>query len=195
MLYKIAMAVLKVFFFFTYRIKIEGTENIPTEGGMILAVNHRSNLDPVLAGYTCPRPLTFMAKSELFKNPLFGKLITALGAFPVHRGSGDIGAIRSAFSILKDGRAMLIFPEGHRVKDGETAKAQPGVAMIAQRAKVPVIPVFIDGKLKWMSKITIRYGKAVDLTKYYDRRISSAECQEMADEILKEMYALKGNDR
>lgn len=194
MLYKVAMGVLTAFFHCAFRMKVEGKENIPKEGGMILAVNHRSNLDPVIAGYSCPRPLTFMAKSELFKNPIFGKLITALGAFPVHRGSGDIAAIRSAFSILKDGRAMLIFPEGHRVKEGETPKAQPGVAMIAQRAKVPVIPVFIEGKFRWLSKITVHYGKAVDLTEYYDKRISSAECQEMADKILKEMYALKGND-
>lgn len=194
MLYKVAMGVLAVFFRCSFRLKVEGKENIPKEGGMILAVNHRSNLDPVIAGYTCPRPLTFMAKSELFKNPIFGKLITALGAFPVHRGSGDIGAIRSAFSILKDGRAMLIFPEGHRVKEGETPKAQPGVAMIAQRAKVPVIPVFIEGKFRWLSKVTVHYGKAVDLSEYYDKRISSAECQEMADKVLKEMYALKGNN-
>ncbi len=194
MFYNIAGVFLKFVLFFCFRIKVVGTENIPKEGGMILAVNHRSNLDPVLAGYSCPRPLTFMAKSELFKNPLFGKLITALGAFPVHRGSGDIGAIRSAFSILKSGKAMLIFPEGHRVKEGTRLKAQPGVAMIAQRSKAPVIPVFIEGKYRWMSKIIIHYGKPVDLNEYYDRRISSEECQQMADKILNEMYSLKGRE-
>ncbi len=194
MFYSIVGVFLKIVLFFCFRIKVVGTENIPKKGGMILAVNHRSNLDPVIAGYSCPRPLTFMAKSELFKNPLFGKLITALGAFPVHRGSGDIGAIRSAFSILKSGKAMLIFPEGHRVKEGEKSKAQPGVAMIAQRSKVPVIPVFIEGKYRWMSKIIIHYGKPVDLNEYYDRRISSEECQQMADKILDEMYSLKGRE-
>lgn len=192
MLYKFAIVVLKIVFFFCFRIKVVGTENIPKDGGMILAVNHRSNLDPVLAGYSCPRPLTFMAKSELFKNPVFGKLITALGAFPVHRGSGDIAAMRSAFSILESGRAMLIFPEGHRVKEGEKPTAQPGVAMIAQRSKAPVVPVFIEGDFRWMSKIIIHYGKCVDMEKYYGRRISSAECKEIADMILDEMYALKG---
>lgn len=194
MFYKFAMVVIKIVSFFCFRIKIVGTENIPKEGGIILAVNHRSNLDPVLAGLSCPRPLTFMAKSELFENPLFGRLITALGAFPVHRGSGDIGAMRTAFSILEGGRVMLIFPEGHRVKDGEKTKAQPGIAMIAQKTKAPVIPVYIAGKLRWLSKITIHYGKPVDLSGYYGKRISSAECQEIADKILSEMYALKGKE-
>lgn len=189
--YRAVKVFLKTVLFFCFRIKIVGAENIPSEGGIILAVNHRSNLDPVMAGYSCPRPLTFMAKSELFKNPVFGKLITSLGAFPVHRGSGDIGAVRSAFSILNSGKAMLIFPEGHRVKDGEKPEAQPGVSMIAQRSQVPVIPVFIEGKYRWMSKIVIHYGKAVDLSEYYGRRISSREYHEIADKILNEMYALK----
>ena len=190
MFYKFAIAVVRVLMLFVMRVKTVGKENVPKEGGMILAVNHRSNLDPVIAGLTCPRQLTFMAKAELFKNPVFGKLIKSLGAFPIERGKGDIGAIKSAFSIVKGGGAMLIFPEGRRVKDGIKPKAKPGVAMIAQRGQVPVVPVFISGEYKWMHKITVTYGKPIDLSEYYGQKIDSEKIQEIADDILTTMYDL-----
>ena len=89
---------------------------MPAEGPAILAMNHRSNFDPVMAALTCPRQLRFMAKSELFEPKVFGSLIRKLGAFPVHRGKGDLAAIKAAFNIFKAGEVMLMFPEGGRVK-------------------------------------------------------------------------------
>lgn len=191
MFYNFAIVFVRIILLFCFRVRREGIENIPAEGGVILAVKHRSNLDPVMAGITCPRRLTFMAKSELFKNPLFGRLITALGAFPVHRGKGDIGAVKSAFSILKSGRVMLIFPEGRRVKKNEISKAQPGVAMIAQHTKAPVIPVYIDGDYKWMHKITVRYGEPIKLDEYYGKKLSIDELREVSGEILDKINGLK----
>lgn len=190
MFYYFALFVVRFVMFFTFRIKAVGIHNIPSEGGVILAVNHRSDLDPVMAGITCPRKLTFMAKSELFKNPIIGKLLKALGAFPIHRGKGDIGAIKGAFSIIESGRVMLIFPEGMRVKKGTSSKAQPGVAMIAQRTEAPVIPVYISGNYKWMHKITVTYGEPIVLSEYYGKKLSGAEFQGIADEILKKMNQL-----
>lgn len=193
MFYYFALGVVRFLMFFIFRIKTVGVKNIPAEGGVILAVNHRSDLDPIMAGLTCPRKLTFMAKSELFKNPVFGRLIKALGAFPIHRGRGDIGAVKGALSILHNGKVLLIFPEGRRVAKGAESKAQPGVAMIAHRAEVPVVPTYIDGDYKWMHKITVIYGKPITLEQYYGEKLNSEEIQAVADDILKEIKALKEN--
>ncbi len=188
MLYNIIRVIARFVLLFVFRIRIKGRENIPKEGGVIFAFNHRSYWDPVIAGVTCPRRLSFMAKEELFKNPIFGGLIKGLGAFPISRGRGDIGAIKGAFKILRANNAMLIFPEGRRIKDGGKAKAKPGVAMIASRANVPVIPVCIYGAYRWMSKITVSYGEPIYIGM---KRSAPDEMQNDAQKILDNIYALK----
>ncbi len=192
MFYSAAKAIVWVFLHLVFRIKAVGKENIPSEGGMILAVNHRSNWDVVMAGLTCPRQLTFMAKIELFKNKLFAALITALGAFPIKRGAGDVGAYKAAMSILRGGRVMLMFPEGHRAKkNAPPAKAKTGVALFAIKAEVPVVPVYISGEYSWMSKITVTYGKPITLSQYYGKKQSNEELQAIADSILNTVRGLK----
>lgn len=182
MLYKIGLVILRFVLLFVFRIKRVGRENVPKVGGVIVAFNHRSYWDPVMAGVTCPRRLRFMAKEELFKNPLFGALIKSLGAFPISRGRGDIGAIKGSLKILREGNAMLIFPEGRRVTDGSKPKAKPGVAAIAHRAKVPVIPVSIAGEYKWLHKITVTYGEPVYLD--FESKMTPEEMQAAADSIM-----------
>lgn len=173
-----------------FRLRTTGVENIPKQGPVILAVNHKSGLDPVAVGITCPRQIRFMAKAELFNNKLFGRLISSLGAFPVHRNKGDIGAIKAAFSIFKDNGVMLIFPEGGRVtKKKPKLRAKPGVVMMAQRAQVPVIPVLIDGDYRWMGKVTVRYGKPVTYEEYKGQKLSGEKMQELSDELLEKIYA------
>lgn len=185
MFYRFCSGFMHFILFFFIRLRKQGTENVPMEGPLILAVNHRSNLDPVVAAITCPRQLNFMAKSELFKNKIFGGLILRLGAFPVHRGKGDIGAIKTAFKIFKEDGVMLIFPEGGRVKKGETRKAKPGVAMIAQKTGVPVVPVHIVGDYSFMHKVTVHYGKPITLDSSI--KASGEDLQNMADMILEEI--------
>lgn len=178
---------------FVFRIQIKGRENMPKEGRAVLAVNHRSNWDPVLAALGSPRPLSFMAKEELFKNPLFGGLISRLGAFPLKRGSGDVGAFRTAMKILSNEGVMLIFPEGHRMKNGKRGKAGAGVTAIAQRCKAPVIPMYIDGNYKWMSKMTVTLGEPISLEQYYGEKLTTAEQKEIAEGILDKMWELKAD--
>lgn len=193
MFYKFALVVCRFFLFFALRIKAVGRENVPAEGGCLLVLNHRSNLDVVIAGMTCPRPLRFMAKSELFKNKLFGRLITALGAFPVHRGKGDIGAIKSALAKLHDNEMVLMFPEGRRVADNEekSVRAKPGAVMLAIRAQVPILPVYISGKFSFMKKITITYGKPITYEQYYGEKQSVEELQVLSDEMMKTVRSLR----
>lgn len=189
-MYNVITAIVRFLMFFVFRVKTEGKDNVPSEGGVIFAVNHRSNFDPVIAAMTCPRRMTFMAKAELFKNPVFGWFLKTVGAFPIHRGKGDISAIKCAFSILKDGKAMLIFPEGTRVRNGKTSKAQPGVAMIAHRTAAPVVPVCISGDYKWLHKITVSYGKPITLEEYAGQKLTGEETQQIADSILSEIKKL-----
>ena len=190
MFYKVCRVIVRFVMLFVFRLKFVGRENVPKEGGVIVAFNHKSNFDPVVAGLSCKRPLCFMAKKELFKNPVFGALIKALGAFPVRRGKGDIGAIKASLKILGEGKAMLMFPEGHRIKDGRKVKAKPGVALIAQRAQVPVVPVCISGEYKWMHKITVTYGKPISLEEYYGQKPEQEKIQQLADNVLDEIRAL-----
>ncbi len=191
MLYRFCVSLLKFLLFFAFRIRYTGRENVIKEGAFILAVNHKSLLDPIVAGMACPRQLSFMAKAELFKNKFFGGFISKLGAFPVHRGSGDINALKTAFKILKNGGALLIFPEGRRVKKGEKGRAKSGVAVIAQKMNVPVIPVLIDGDYKWMSKITVRIGEPISFEEYAGKKLSSEELHALADDVLNKIYDLK----
>ncbi len=190
MFYKFCVGLLRFLLFFAFRLRFKGRENIIKEGPFILAVNHISFLDPILAGIACPRNLSFMAKAELFKNKFFGALISKLGAFPVHRGTGDINALKTAFKILKNNGAMLIFPEGGRVKPGQKKRAKSGVAVIAHKMNVPVIPVHIDGQYKWMKKITIKIGEPISFDEYKDKKLTSEELQALAEDVLTKIYEL-----
>lgn len=147
-----------------YNFKIEGIENIPQDRPLVMASNHRSYADPVILTMPMKRPVTYMAKEELFKNKLFGWFITKLGAFPVKRGAGDMQVIDDSIGILNSGRNLVIFPEGTRSKDGKVGKGKTGVALIAAKSGADVLPcgIIFDGeKLKFRSKLTLRFGKVI----------------------------------
>lgn len=188
--FKIVLVLIRFVLFFIFRIKVSGKENMPAEGGVIVTINHRSNWDVVVAGVTSPRKLGFMAKSELFKNKLFGSLISSLGAFPVHRGKGDIGAIKAALLRLREGKVVAMFPEGKRVRDGSLPTAKPGAVMLAHKAKVPIVPLKISGKYRWMSKITITIGEPIFYDEYNDEKLTVEKLQELTDAMMKNLRAL-----
>jgi 1-acyl-sn-glycerol-3-phosphate acyltransferase len=157
-------------FKFFFHLKVYGRQFLPKEGGFILASNHLSNLDPVLLGVAVPRRLNFMAKEELFINPIFGLLIRILGAFPIKRNSPDLSALREAMKRLKKGGCVVIFPQGTR-SPGDL-KVEPGIGFLAIKTELPVIPVYIEGTDKILpkgerriskGKITITFGSPVIL--------------------------------
>lgn len=164
MLYALARAIVSFIFHIIYSIRITGRENIPKEkGGFIIASNHVSNLDPPMLGIVFNARYSFMAKDELFHvNPLFTWLITILGAFPVKRGAKDLAALDKGIEGLNNGRALVIFPEGTRSKTGELGKPKSGVAIVAMRAGVPVVPVFIKyGKKRFRRSVSVSVGEPV----------------------------------
>lgn len=190
MFYSFIKVVFKFILLILFRIKTVGKDKV-VEGGTILAVNHRSNWDPLAVWATCPRQLAFMAKSELFRFKPFGALLKAAGVFPVHRGKGDIGAVKTALSILKQEKPMVIFPEGRRVKDGERCEIKPGVTMLATHARVPVIPVKISGKYRLFNRITIIYGDPIYLDEYYSEKLTVEKMQELSQFIMDRVYSME----
>lgn len=126
-----------------FRLRITGRENIPP-GGMLVCCNHQSHLDPVLVGLACREPITYLARDTLFKG-WFAKLITYLGAIPIQRDGLGFAGVKKTLERLKIGEKVLIFPEGTRSPDGNLQALKGGLAVIARRAKVPLLPMAIAG--------------------------------------------------
>jgi 1-acyl-sn-glycerol-3-phosphate acyltransferase len=147
--------------------KAYGLENIPRKGPMILAANHMSYLDPIVAGWCAPRLYFAMGKKQLFETPMLGRIMPFIGSFPVDQEGSPRAAIRSALEILKRGDAVAGFPEGERTR-GVMGKGQPGGGLIARKSGAPVIPCLITGTHLTLSPdhpglrggpITISFGK------------------------------------
>ena len=126
-------------------LRIRGQENIPRTGPVLVVANHLHNLDPVALNASFTRPIFFMAKQELFKNRLFGFMIRGVGAFPVDRHGVDRAALRHAGLLLDEGLVVCVLPEGTRSPTHRMQPGNPGVAMIASRHDVPIVPVGITG--------------------------------------------------
>jgi 1-acyl-sn-glycerol-3-phosphate acyltransferase len=122
-----------------------GAERVPMEGGVVLAMNHFSWLDPPAFGATSPRTIYYMAKIEAHRVPGLGQLIRAFGTFSVRRGESDREAVRIMREIVRDGHALGLFVEGTRQRSGVPGQAQPGAAMVALQEDVPVVPAAIHG--------------------------------------------------
>lgn len=195
MFYALAREIVSFIFHIYFKLIIIGKENIPQEkGSFIIASNHVSNNDPPMVGIVFKGKYTFMAKEELFRiNPLFTWLIKKLGAFPVKRGSKDTAALDSALESLKNGRIFVIFPEGTRSKDGELGKPKSGVTLIAARAKVPVVPVFVKyGKKRfWKRRVLISVGKAIPAESFDIDLENKRQIRGVSDLIMGEIAKLK----
>jgi 1-acyl-sn-glycerol-3-phosphate acyltransferase len=145
MLYAIVKPIAWLLLRLLCRVEVRGAELVPLQGPLLLVANHSSLLDPPLVGIVCPRPLTFLAKAELFRVPGFGALIRRLNAYPLRREGADPAALRTAQRALGEGRALLIFPEGTRGAEGVLREAKPGAALLAMHSGVPVVPVYVSG--------------------------------------------------
>ena len=192
MFYRILKAVVRPVFYFLFRVRVIGGEDVSFDQGMVMIFNHQSNLDPILSHLVVPRKkLYLMAKQELFRNPFLRWLITRFGAFPVNRGAGDLGAIKTAFKIVRRGDILGIYPEGTRSKDGRIAPFQHGVAMIATRLQVPVLPVYFSRKLRPFRRCYVVLGTPIDLKARLDPALSDTESMRSASRLLRdEMIAL-----
>lgn len=161
-----------------YRIETKGIEHLPKSGGVLLCANHISNLDPPVVGITCPRPVFFMAKEELFKAPILKWVLPHLQAFPVKRGISDRGALRTGLKILKEGHVVGLFPEGTRSKTGELGKGLAGAGFFALRSEASVLPCAIVGTYKPFRKVRVIYGPPIDFEEMRRNKVSAEEATE-----------------
>src|SRR3954451_22820984 len=138
-----------------FRLRRLGIEHVPG-GGVILASNHRSFLDPFAIGCRIPRPIYFVAKRELFKNPILGWLLNCLGAFPIKRGASDEESMDTALALLERGQAIVIFPEGTRISTGSLVRPKRGVGRLALQSGKPVVPIAVTNSEHVRSGLLIK---------------------------------------
>ena len=192
-LYRSSSVLLRIFFRLFNRWEVTGREHVPPTGGVLLIANHTSYSDPPIVGSACPRPVHFMAKAELFDRPLLGAFIRRAHAFPVRRGAADRTALRRAVRLLREGKVLLLFPEGTRSPDGRLQELEQGAAFIALSGNAVVVPVGLVGADRLLSrgspilrpaKLHVRFGPPVDLSdlrgQRHTREILAQACQQMA---------------
>lgn len=148
-----------------FHIRVSGRQHIPKTGGFILASNHISYYDPLLLGSWSTREMYFFGKAELFRNKLFGAIITRTNAIPVKRGTIDRTAVDRALGAIAEGYGLVMFPEGTRSKTGEFLDPKGGLGMLAIRAQCPVVPAYVHGAdkltdcLLFRDRLSITFGE------------------------------------
>jgi 1-acyl-sn-glycerol-3-phosphate acyltransferase len=155
------LIILKLFFL----LRIQGRDNLPARKPFIVCANHISLLDPLAVGAAIPAHyhIYYMAKKELFDNIILNRLLLMVGAFPVNRQEPDLNAVKRAYTILKEGNVLGLFPEGTRSKSGAIQKAFNGAALIAVRSGVPILPVAIEGPYCLFKPLKVHIGQPFTL--------------------------------
>lgn len=153
---------MKALYSIVFRFRIVGAENIPKEGGVIFCPNHISAHDAITIAISQKRNLSFMGKDSLFRIPILGWILKKIGAFPVKRGVGDIGAVRKAIEVIQGGNALVMFPEGTRNNTQELLlEFKTGAALVAKKGTGKIVPVAIIGNYKLFSRIIVQFGTPV----------------------------------
>ena len=190
MFYRFARALLIPVFLLFYNYRITGRENIPKDGAYIVCANHVSAVDPILVGISIPKRMYFMAKVELFRNRLLRALMNGLGAFPIKRGEADIKSIKTSLKLLNSGKILALFPEGTRKKSNEIT-AEPGIAMLAIKSKVPIVPVAVISSYKFFKRTNVIIGEPIELAEFYDKKLLNDEYIKISVDIMKRINELK----
>ena len=188
--YRLVYYVVWPFFRSAHPMRVEGRENIP-EGPAIVCPNHTTISDPIFAAYAFQTKhiMRVMAKAEAMRWPVLGWLLAKAGVFGVNRGAPDITAVKTALRYLKEGRKLLMFPEGTRVGEGEDVEAKTGAAMFAVRTGAPIIPVYIQAKKRWFRPNIVVIGQPYH-PQVADRKGSSEEYRQIADDLMRRIRAL-----
>lgn len=193
MFYKVIVRILRVLVFLIFDLKVHNKENLDnTEGGLIVCGNHISMIDPVILAVSTKRQIHYMGKKELFENKFLSYIFSKLGAFPVDRQGTSLSAIKSSLNVLNNGGVLGIYPEGTRVKSGyDENNAKAGIALIANKAKVKILPVYLEGTYKFRGRIDFYIGKEKDYFENYEGKMNTEKYTEIGKDILKDIYNFK----
>jgi 1-acyl-sn-glycerol-3-phosphate acyltransferase len=199
--YQLIRALLYIFFKVFNRLEVVGSENIPLNGGAIVAANHVSYLDPPVLGVALKRRPTYIAKEGLFRIPFIGTVIVRGCCFPVKRDKPQPSVIKEAVSRLKKGGVLVLFPEGSRSTGGSFLDAKRGVALIAAMSVVPVVPTLIEGtdralpartKLLRPAKIKVVFGSPLTIGEKETDKVSQ---ERISKEIMERIKNLKSKEQ
>ena len=181
-----------------WRFRALGAEHVPADGAVIVAANHVSYFDPVVLGCGIRRPLTYLAKKELFAIPILGPVITWLGAYPTDRNAGGVAAVRAALRVLREGRCVGIFPEGTRNLGGD-APQKGGAALLASLSGATVVPAAIVGTrdARRLRPIRVAYGEPflIERGPARDRKADGDDLEKWTVEIMRRIRMLEESIR
>ncbi len=204
-LYRVLRASLPSIVMPYFRVTIEGLEHVPTTGPAVIAGNHLSFIDSFVLALSLPRPLYYLGKSDYWESARTRWLVAGAGVVPVHRGGGDRGedSLRAGVKLLQRGDLLGIYPEGTRSPDGRLYRGKTGPVRMAIEAGAPVVPFGIigsdvampqDRKVIRRAPITLRIGRPIDLSRYFDRRTDPLVLRSATDEIMYEIMLLSGQE-
>ena len=199
MLYRVLKPIAVALMRLVFRLEVQGREHIPATGPVLIVSNHVSLLDPPIVGGAAPRELYFLAKEELFRVPLLGRLIRGLNSRPVKRDGSDGRALKTALKLLAEDRALLLFPEGTRGTEGRLGEGKPGAGMLAVMSGAPVVPAYVSGSgralppgrtLPRPSRVRVRFGPPLHFKAAgSDRR--KERYREATDEMMRAIAQLR----
>lgn len=190
--YNFATKVLLMFSKTFYKFEVIGKENIPNEGNIIIACNHKSNLDPIfIASAIQNREIAAIAKKELFKSKPLAFILNKLNVIPINRDKPDVSTIKNILRSIKDGYILGIFPEGTRVKEPGFGQAKGGLTVFAVKGKADVVPISIISNYKFFNRVTVYIDKPISFKEYYGKKLTTEENERLAQnvlEVIKENY-------
>lgn len=180
---------LKLFSIFSktfFKFEVIGTENIPSEGNLIIAANHKSNLDPIFVASAVDkkRKMTAIAKEELFKNKILAKILNKVEIIPINRQNPGLGTIKRILKYIKNDYALVMFPEGTRSKTDDFNNAKAGLSLFATKAKAEIVPCTIYSSYKLFKPAKIYFGKPISLEEYYKQKLTSEDHERISVEVM-----------
>ncbi|MGL6107055.1 lysophospholipid acyltransferase family protein [Romboutsia sp.] len=197
--YNFVMGLFRVISKVFYKYEVIGAENIPDEGNLIIAANHKSNIDPIFIGAAIKnRKLAPIGKKELFNIKPIGYILKKLNGISINREKPDVSTIKNILRAVKDGYVVGIFPEGTRIKEPGFGDAKAGLAMFAIKSKAMVVPISIITNYKLLNKVTIYIDKPITFEEYYKEKLTSQDYERLSQnvlEVIKENYYIYSGNK
>ncbi|WP_311525884.1 lysophospholipid acyltransferase family protein [uncultured Parvimonas sp.] len=186
-MYRFLVAIVSVLVKIIYRVKVNGIENFKDDKPVIISANHTHIFDPVILAMLTKRQIFFLSKKEIFEKKLSAKFFTKLGVIPIDRENTDLKAIKSCFRVIRNGDLLGIFPEGTRVKTIDINNMKKGVALIALKNKVNILPIHIEASYKIFSKITVDVYPMIE-TNNFENMEDSEAIDKLTEELFYKIY-------
>ena len=183
--YDFALSVLRLFCKVFFKYEVIGIENVPLEGNVIIAANHKSNLDPIfVASSMTTREVAAVAKKELFDHKILGFILKKLNTIPIDRENTGISTVKQILRAIKDGYVLGLFPEGTRVKGKEFGQAKAGLSLFASKGKANVVPISVISTYKLFSRVKIYIGEPIDMSQYFRAKLTNEDHERISEEIM-----------